>query len=202
MRLLKHDLECRNLANMMYIIAAERHRTQEEEIVMTENFRITMEDMAFQIINAQNQILDLQKSKDVQADQIGSWEKHALSLICEFQRFINCILRAYPSQAAYIISLQNFICKHLKGSRPGPENKLLEKVQSIPIMGKKNTQQDEAISCTCSQKRREVECVENCIHMEALNTKPNFIYNKHMYIQEDFRHMHIVPDDPKMEKMW
>ncbi|XP_044729595.1 protein MLP1-like [Chrysoperla carnea] len=64
LRILRHDLECRNMANLMYILTAERNRCENEKQKIYNEYKILIDEMISKALDLYKDILDLKSSSN------------------------------------------------------------------------------------------------------------------------------------------
>ncbi|KAK9871836.1 hypothetical protein WA026_014293 [Henosepilachna vigintioctopunctata] len=110
---LRHELECKNLANLMYVMCMERKKCNyENSLVKTELAKEihTLSDLlqdkdkeAEKLVTEKN---DLQKNVDLRESALSK-------VMTEFQKFIYFALKAEPKQAEYLLSGEKLLLLEL-----------------------------------------------------------------------------------------
>nr|CAH7731723.1 unnamed protein product [Callosobruchus chinensis] len=106
---LKHNLECKNLANMMYIICMERRKCHEEKLRIEKHYQAEIEKLKETIHNKKSVIKKLNKDMVVEKQEVSLRERCILEIIKQFQKFINFALRAAPTQAEFLLSVEKMM---------------------------------------------------------------------------------------------
>lgn len=191
---LKHNLECKNIANMMYILCMERRKCCEEKQIIEQHYMEEIKKLKTVIFNRDNQIKTLKKEKDDQVTEVNLREACLLEIIRQFQKFINFALRAAPTQAEFLLSIEKMMAFELTNtvlksnySHLKPCNEILPwKSEEKPLEAPKDVGLEIKDHHNCFKEltpNRQEEIPGVPAHL------PAFTYKNRLYVREDFRNM-------------
>ncbi|XP_018573237.1 uncharacterized protein LOC108912488 [Anoplophora glabripennis] len=191
---LRHNLECKNIANMMYVLCMERRKCCTEKEKVEQYYVKEIKKLNKLISDKDHRIKTLTEETNKQIMEVNLRETCLLEIIRQFQKFINFALRAAPTQAEFLLSIEKMMAFELTKtvlksnySRLRPCSEILPwKDQEKPI----NTPNVVGL---------EIEDYHNCLkELTLLHSEeglgeedylPAFNYKNKLYVREDFRNM-------------
>ncbi|GJQ75925.1 hypothetical protein Trydic_g17984 [Trypoxylus dichotomus] len=109
MQQLRHCLECKNLANLMYVLCMERRKCGIERAVLEYKYKVLVEDLEKKIAQQAEQIQQLTEQNEQKQNQLNIREECVLEILKQFQKFINYALRATPTQAEFLLDVRKMM---------------------------------------------------------------------------------------------
>lgn len=106
---LKHYLECKNIANMMYILCMERRKCQTEREAMETFYQQEIEELHEKLTEKQITIRKQELEMEEKRKHLEVREACILEILRQFQKFINFALRASPTQAEFLLSVEKMM---------------------------------------------------------------------------------------------
>ncbi|XP_076266129.1 uncharacterized protein LOC143199892 [Rhynchophorus ferrugineus] len=191
LRQLQHNLECTNLVNMMYVICTERKNCCKQKEQIEKNYKAQLADMNKTLRDRDEKIALLQEDKALQAREIALRERCLLEITRQFQKFVNFALRASPTQAEFLLSVEKMLVYELTDtvaktdvSRLKPPQKMLSWIEP------KAVEKDPS--------SLEIKDYHRCLseitppppeEMGPKDDLPAVYFKNKLYIREDFRDM-------------
>ncbi|KAJ8977084.1 hypothetical protein NQ317_008427, partial [Molorchus minor] len=186
-RELKHNLECRNIANMMYILCMERRKCC-EEIAEIENYYKDELDKLNNIIDQNN--LEIKK-----LIKLNLRETCLLEILRQFQKFINFALKAAPTQAEFLLSVEKMMVFELADTIL--KTNFTHLMPCDKVLPWRHPQVTPPGSV---QSGLFIEDHHDCFNeitpprsegyeLDADDFLPAFSFNENLYVREDFRNM-------------
>lgn len=195
---LLHNLECKNIANMMYVLCMERRNCRkerdeaiaeyEEKILALENLRVQNE----------KELRKIKKEKEYTERKLKLREEFVLEIIRQYQKFIYFALKATPTQAEFLLSIEKMMMFELT-------QKLIStdptgKVKCYPtFINWKSDNTSLASSKTSEKSSLKGDMYHSCLdvnsppssssNLSSSNALPAIFYHDRMYVREDFRNM-------------
>lgn len=197
---LKHQLQCKNIANMMYVLCVERQKCQAERQQMERDYQKQIHELHNLLTEKNVEITKLTRESEEKIKQSNLREECILEILRQFQKFINFALRASPTQAEFLLSVEKMMLLELAQAVTKTDKKHAKRLAKTLVLWK--TESD-LKSKTLSVKDSLTSLIADD-HHQCYNEKeppeiegdltssdylPAFYYNKHMYVREDFRNM-------------
>lgn len=185
---LKHQLECKNIANMMYIICMERRKCFAQKSDIENHYLEEIAKLNKITKNKERRIQKLRNTVKQKKKEIELREACILSIIAQFQKFINFALKAAPTQAEFLLSVEKMMVFELTHAIFKSDIKVPEPCEgNMRWMSPKEFIRGETPSSL------EIEDYHNCFHeiipQGENDFLPSFYYKDKLYIREDFRNM-------------
>ncbi|KAK5644668.1 hypothetical protein RI129_005968 [Pyrocoelia pectoralis] len=198
---LKHQLECKNIANIMYILCAERHKCRTERMIIEDNYQTEIEHLHSVISNKEERYAELLMIEEKKAIQLDQRDEYLKEILRQFQKFINFALRSSPTQAEFLLDVEKLATFQLASEGSFKAKEKCDDIPSTVITWKsdgENTETNEE-NVTISETQKEIipHVNEQLVKSSDL---PILHYNKHVYIREGFddvvtSDMKISPED-------
>lgn len=187
---LQHSLECKNLANIMCILCMERRKCTQEKNDLALEFK--KEISKLEIVNNENtaQISALAQQLDENHSKLHVREACLRELIRQYQKFINFALRSVPTQAEFLLSLEQLLLYELTETINMKKDKFSKPCADIQTWGNEELSEPEI------PEGLEANDGHNCLEEISLEDEksekdflPAFNYKENVYLREDFRNM-------------
>ncbi|CAH1966680.1 unnamed protein product [Acanthoscelides obtectus] len=191
LRQLKHNLECKNLANMMYIICMERRKCYEEKLRIEKYYVAEISKLKGTIESKKSVIKKLNKEMVVKKQEASLRETCILEIIKQFQKFINFALRAAPTQAEFLLSVEKMMVFELVDAML--KSKLC--TTQPPCYTLQPWMTPERYLSEADIPGLSIEDFHDCLNElpsprkpnEGEDSLPSFTYKDRLYVREDFR---------------
>ncbi|KAB0794292.1 hypothetical protein PPYR_11131 [Photinus pyralis] len=184
---LKHQLECKNIANIMYILCAERQKCQTERMAIEDKYQTEIGYLQSVITNQDEAYTELMKDREKKADQLTQREECLKEILRQFQKFINFALRSPPTQAEFLLDVEKLSLFALEGNvtdKDGYKESDTWKSDGERSENSPSTEVNgEFTSEACETNGSVIPHEEKPKPVESL---PTLHYNKHTYIREGF----------------
>lgn len=177
---------------MMYVLCMERKKCLQErkdaELAYLEQIKELQKTVAnkqIEIKNLQKDFLEKEKNSQIR-------EQCIVEVLKQFQKFINFALRATPTQAEFLLSVEKMMLFELAQSISG-DNKCIP-ASILPW----NLSQSSSSVATDEQSSIFVKDHHDCynetdysseVSLLSNDVLPAMTYNKNLYVREDFRNM-------------
>lgn len=102
-------MECKNLANMMYLICMERKKCYHEKRAAENQLTQEISELSGILRDKDEEITKLKAERDKHIKEVELREKALLEIIKEFQKFINFALKSIPKQAEYLLCAEKLM---------------------------------------------------------------------------------------------
>lgn len=190
---LKHNLECKNIANMMYVLCMERRKCYQEKGRIEQQYIDEIKKLSKAVSNKNERIKSFCEEKKKKEREVNLREACLLEIIRHFQKFINFALRAAPTQAEFLLSIEKMMAFELTNTAlKSKYSRLKHCTEFLPW-------KDEKKSLDASKDAGlEIQDHHNCFkeltptHEEGAGVPvdlPAFNYKNKLYVREDFRNM-------------
>lgn len=193
---LRHELECKNMANMMYIICMERRKCLAERDQIESKLTETIKDLGGILKKKDQKLKELQEQQNKLKYELELREKCVNAIVKEFQKFIYFSLKSYPKQAEYLLSAEKLMAHELSKAFTQVEeeksaqkesdhdrNYLWNKWPGTPTDSKESDLfVEDHHKCLSESERSDSE-----LSTEALLA--GFYFNDQLFVREDFRNM-------------
>ncbi|KAK4876241.1 hypothetical protein RN001_012663 [Aquatica leii] len=193
---LKHQLECKNIANIMYILCAERRKCRSERKHMEDSYQKRIENLQNALVDRDIDIIKLKADTDEKVKEIQMREECLREILCQYQKFINFALRSCPTQAEFLLDVEKLMLFELTQNVARTKSKHGKQLGKDVIPWKTDTVSIKAPvnenQLTAKDYHRcdnEIDTPISDISMKSTDYIPALHYNKHMYVREDFRNM-------------
>ncbi|CAH2059113.1 unnamed protein product, partial [Iphiclides podalirius] len=123
---LQTQLECKNLAGLMYVLCSERRRGKFEKMRMAQEYTEYIGALQEVLTEAQTLILKLVRGYKTASQVDGAWRKKMKNVINEFQSFVHNFAGGVPETSQYFFDLSKLIKSEL------PEIELSEDETTLP----------------------------------------------------------------------
>ncbi|CAH0555918.1 unnamed protein product [Brassicogethes aeneus] len=189
---IKHHLECRNMANMMYILCMERRKCVKEKCEIEDCYKKEINRLEEVVDKQTNDIKRLKTERHFKTQEVQLREKCIVEILAQFQKFINFALKASPTQAEFLLSLEKLMVFELAQSIE--KTKVPKPKPEPPLQRWKKGKDDESEIRSLTVKDfhdcfNEVDPPLKFKEMDADTPLPAMYLNKHLYVREDFRDM-------------
>ncbi|CAH1126854.1 unnamed protein product [Ceutorhynchus assimilis] len=194
-RQLKHNLECTNLVNMMYILCTERRKCCEQKNTIETHYKNEIETLEEKLKHKDKIIETISKEKHEAINNVSLREACLLEVIKQFQKFINFALRAAPTQAEFLLSVEKMLVFELTQNITKANVPKLEKADPIIPWTYPSS------SKSSSAEELEINDFHDCfnehyppslgpdVELDRDENLPAIYFKKKTYVREDFRDM-------------
>lgn len=129
LRQLKHNLECTNLVNMMYVLCTERQKCCDQKVAIENRYKAEIRALEEQMKQKSDQFEKITAEKEVQIKNVAIRETCLIEVLKQFQKFINFALKSAPAQAEFLLSVEKMMAfeltKNIAKSGLQPNNVIL-----------------------------------------------------------------------------
>ncbi|KAG5877083.1 hypothetical protein JTB14_011787 [Gonioctena quinquepunctata] len=189
---LRHVLECKNIANMMYILCMERRKCCKEKEDIEKYYKQKLEELENVISQKDVEHCELNHTMKQHRKEVQLRETCILEIIRQFQKFINFALRSAPTQAEFLLSIEKMMVFELTDALLKSAVDTLEPCgETLSWMTPKKY-----LESTDTIPGLEVDDGHNCFRELPPIPKegedqflPAFHYKNKLYVREDFRNM-------------
>ncbi|KAJ8920277.1 hypothetical protein NQ315_011938 [Exocentrus adspersus] len=189
-RQLRHNLECKNIANMMYVLCMERKKCCADKAAIEEHYTNEIQNLNKLIVQKDKQITKLTVEKNKQIAAVGLREACILEIIKQFQKFINFALRAAPTQAEFLLSVEKMMVFELTNTIMKSDYDHLKPCEEI--LPWQPTIKPTAVSAGQGLIIPDHHDCLNQLNEEstgASDVLPAFTFRDRLYVRQDFRDM-------------
>lgn len=109
LRQLKHNLECTNLVNMMYVLCTERQKCCDQKEELERHYKAEISELEETIKTREQLLKTVVAEKHRQILEVSIRETCLKEVINQFQKFIDFALRAAPAQAEFLLSVEKMM---------------------------------------------------------------------------------------------
>ena len=183
---IRHSLECKNIANLMYVLCMERRKCDVERTKIQNTYTKKINDLSETIASKDMEIMKITEEREAKQKLVELREQCVLAILKQFQKFINFALKATPTQAEFLLDIKKMMTfefvKEILRRRSKPVGKLTGTV--IPW---KTTME---ISNLGNLTPKDYHQCLNEVHPGGLyesDVIPAVYYKNRMYVREDFR---------------
>nr|XP_023011492.1 uncharacterized protein LOC111501809 [Leptinotarsa decemlineata] len=187
---LRHVLECKNIANMMYILCMERRKCCKEKTEIEELYNTKINELGSVISQKDIELLELKEQVKKHIKEVQLRETCILGVIKQFQKFINFALRSAPTQAEFLLSIEKMLVFELTDAILKADVPTLEPCERF-VSWKTPTNTDKVETADL-----EIKDYHNCFKELPPVLKedddrflPAFTFRDKLYVREDFRNM-------------
>lgn len=204
MKQIKHNLECKSIANMMYIICMERKKYQAELNAVVTRYQTEVAELEGTNKSRQSEIDELVTKLERLKIKFSLREEFLMEILRQFQKFINFALRATPTQGEFLLSVEKMMLFELTKTIENFDKKESQEFDGY-ILPWKSISSDGSVKKSSLEAHDFHECVNELSPPESSKSSvtsndflPAFYYNNKMYVREDFRN--LVSQDRKISK--
>ncbi|XP_013141822.1 PREDICTED: uncharacterized protein LOC106105911 [Papilio polytes] len=115
---LQTQLECKNLAGLMYVLCSERRKTKLEKMQMAQEYTKYIDVLQETLIDAQALILRLVNGYKTGSKLDESWRNKMKEVIKEYQCFVNNFINDTPEMNQYFFDMAKLIETELPVFKP------------------------------------------------------------------------------------
>ncbi|KAF5278480.1 hypothetical protein FQA39_LY05969 [Lamprigera yunnana] len=191
---LKHQLQCKNVASIMYVLCAEREKCRVERMNVEKCYRAQIESLKNTLNDKDAKIADLKWNSGAKVDEMQSLrsrEEFLKEVLIQFQKFINFALRSCPTQAEFLLDTEKLLLFQLTENIDKIRTKRGKK-----LCGGKTSTKPPPPSII-SERSLDIKNYHQCDNelwppgdrVTSCDYLPAFHYNKNMYVREEFRNM-------------
>ncbi|KAI5641012.1 hypothetical protein NE865_06668 [Phthorimaea operculella] len=106
---LQQQLECKNMAGLMYVMCAERTKCKVEKMLIIETYTRYINMLNDILTDGQELILNLSRGYKSAARVNHEWQEKTKKLICEFKQFIGNFTGSPPDQNQYLLDMPKLL---------------------------------------------------------------------------------------------
>ncbi|KAJ2941566.1 hypothetical protein O0L34_g14618 [Tuta absoluta] len=106
---LQQQLECKNMAGLMYVMCAERTKCKVEKMQIIETYTRYINMLNDILTDGQELILNLSRGYKTAARVDYEWREKTKKIICEFQEFIGSVTGNPPDQNQYLFDMPKLL---------------------------------------------------------------------------------------------
>ncbi|XP_049880482.1 uncharacterized protein LOC126376970 [Pectinophora gossypiella] len=106
---LQTQLECKNMAGLMYVMCSERMKSKMEKLQIIEKYTNYINMLNDILVEGQNLILDLSRGYKTAARIDYEWREKMKKVVGEFQGFVCHFTKSTPEQTQYFFDLPNLL---------------------------------------------------------------------------------------------
>nr|XP_022900710.1 uncharacterized protein LOC111413832 [Onthophagus taurus] len=189
---LRHCLECKNLANLMYVLCMERKKCTIEKSAMDYIYKTKISELETQITKKDEIIAQITADKERKQRQLDIREECLLVILKEFQKFINFVLKAVPTQAEFLLSVEKMILYEI-----ARQNWVLGQKKPLKHLCKKifSWKSDSKTTEPTPKDNLEPKDYHKCLDEVSLigdldesDTLPFFYYKEKLYVRRDMEY--------------
>lgn len=186
----------------MYILCMERRKYQAEIKAVEDRYRIEVEELEKANKLRQEEIDKLvERLNDVRI-KLSLREEFLLEIIRQFQKFINFALRATPTQAEFLLSVEKMMLYELTATIERFNRKKVQEECHDYLLPWKSDSQISLVNTADSLRAPDHHNCKSQLSEPLSNTSknllPSFYYNNKLYVREDFRNM--ISQDIQLSK--
>ncbi|CAG9861983.1 unnamed protein product [Phyllotreta striolata] len=191
----KQRIECTNIANMIYVLVMERRKCANELETIKERFASLKTQLNRKVAIQMETIKRLEKDLQNNMKQVFVRERCYKEILKQYQKFINYALKACPTQAQFLLSLERLMSFELAEILPQEKNPNYHGMPRLcdTILPWVHAGQE-------GKRRRNVAGLELDDHHDCFNELaipkvpgetefPSFYYKNKLYVREDFRNL-------------
>lgn len=193
MEQLRHCLECKNLANLMYVLCMERRKCGIERSVLEYKHKVSVDELNKTIQNQEEEIERLTEETEQKDKQLEIREKCLLEILKQFQKFINYALRATPTQAEFLLNVRKMMLFEITQAIVQQEKHLVPHLARQILPWKSDS---ESTWSAVEQETAELtlpdyhECLDEMINPAAESDfLASFYYRDKLYVNRDLELM-------------
>lgn len=190
---LKHNLECRNVANLMYLLCKERRKCKKDKQTIESNYLKQVNQQKTIIKSKTHLVNKLTKEKNKKTKQVTVREKCLVEIIRQYRKLINFALKSAPTQAEFLLAVQRMMKYEIddycfsKARTREDHDKIIANEKKVKEMETLAALEDaNRLPNIESEKMPEEQTDQEFIDSDEL---PAFYFNNKMYVREDFRDM-------------
>lgn len=181
---IRHHLECKNIANLMYMLCMERRKCLMEKNEIETYYKNEIANLVKHVNDKKEKIKELNKLLEESNNEIQLRETCILEVLKQYQKFIYFVLESAPTQAEFLLSIEKMILYELT------DNLLKVDVPTSPcdtILKWKNPR-EEPTQPVSQLKLTDGHNCTNEIHLPSADDMlPAFTYKNKFYIRQEFR---------------
>ncbi|XP_046972898.1 uncharacterized protein LOC124539642 [Vanessa cardui] len=102
---LQTQLECKNLAGLMYIMCSERRKSKLEKMRLTEEYTNYIQGLQNILAESQSLILRLSRGYKTAARVDNEWRQKMMKVVKHFQNFVNNFVGGTPEANQFLLDL-------------------------------------------------------------------------------------------------
>ncbi|XP_064074804.1 uncharacterized protein LOC113396029 [Vanessa tameamea] len=102
---LQTQLECKNLAGLMYIMCSERRKSKLEKMKLTEEYTNYIQGLQNILAESQSLILRLSRGYKTAARVDNEWREKMMKVVKHFQNFVNNFVGGTPEANQFLLDL-------------------------------------------------------------------------------------------------
>ncbi|XP_069362968.1 uncharacterized protein [Maniola hyperantus] len=137
---LKTQLECKNMAGLMYVLCAERRKKRMEILRLTEEYTNYIKTLQQILTESQTLILDLSRGYKTAARVDHEWRDKVKKIIRHFQNFVNNFTGCPPEANQYLLHVPEL----LKIEAPVADNPCEDPCEAEEELSTENAEREEA----------------------------------------------------------
>ncbi|GLV44429.1 hypothetical protein CBL_10233 [Carabus blaptoides fortunei] len=192
---LRAELECENIANLMYLLATERRRCSCEVKQIKTSYKARLAELNAELVSRSEEIEKLTLENEENTRKILTREQFLYEIIKQFQKFIYFVLRAVPTQAEYLLNVEKLMIFELTKTLLDTQPELFDKdnplnvIKSSATVSSQSSREMGLVAPDYHNCENVVETVDSVHTLTSNEDLPVFVFNDKTYIREDFRNM-------------
>lgn len=179
---------------MMYVLCMERRKCHAEREEMESLYQKEIEELREKLTETEITIRKQEIESQEKQKRLEVREQCVLEILRQFQKFINFALRASPTQAEFLLSVEQMMLFELTSAVLEAEPKKTASVLSVLVPWKTPSSASSVTQMPSLTVQDHHDCFNATDNLSehTLTSKdalPALYYNTNMYVREDFRNM-------------
>lgn len=184
---LKHNLECKNISNLIYILCMERRKCEQIRLDTEQQHDGVVATLSKEVELSAAALQQLEDSLKVAQEKIVVRERCLEEILKQFQKFVYFALKAAPKQGEFLLNIEKLLLYELAET----VSNLNKKSIGIPIVLPTRLPPEEE---QLTPQGLSLPEDHNCLNEFDPPEEPSeelfsVIFNDKLYVREDFRNM-------------
>ncbi|KAL1491541.1 hypothetical protein ABEB36_012123 [Hypothenemus hampei] len=187
---LRHNLQCKNLVNMMYILCVERRKSCDQREELERKYKAEIDDLQKRIKTKELELEVTSSEKQKQIMEVSIREKCLKEVIKHFQKFINFALKSAPTQAEFLLSIEKMMVFELTSQ----VTKMVvpKRKKALAIIPWMHDDKSSSVSQSTIGAKDHHDCFHELNppvkeHLDENDVLPAIYFKNKTYVREDFR---------------
>lgn len=184
LRQLRHKIECNNIANLMGLLCMERRKCLQEKNNIENFYKSEIAKLTSNLCVKNERVKHLTKALNESKKEVNLREQCILEILKQFQKFVYFALRAVPTQAEFLLSIEKLMIFELTDHLLKIEQVSSPCETTLKWTEPRHKSKEQAASL-------ELQDGHNCmkeIHVASPDDiLPSFVFRDKLYIRQEFR---------------